>query len=186
MQARHAARFVELGKRFDAVPLNTVLTPESVTSEAGIAAGRNTVAQYRALLAERQALLTSTFAESQKFFNTRSPTEADKRDALAAMERGMGATIGLYADLDTVQSAVTQAISDILNWAASQRGKLGAKDGQLVYANAKQQSELQALLTRLGATEAKQEDVLKRAAISQQKAQQSIRESNEKLQQMFK
>lgn len=186
MQARHAARFVELGKRFDAVALNTVLTPASITSDLGIAAGRNTIAQYRALLAERKALLTSTFAESEQFFNTRSPTEADRREALASMERGKGATIKLYGDLDTVQSAVAQAISDILDWAASQRGKLTAKDGQLVYANIQQQTELQALLTTLGAAEARQQDVLKRAAVSQQRAQESMRESNEKMQQMLK
>lgn len=186
MQARHAARFVELGKRFDAIVLNTVLTPASITSPAGISAGRNTIAQYRALLAERKALLTSTFAESEQFFNARSPTEADKREALASMERGKGATITLYGDLDVVQSAVAKAISDILDWAASQRGKLIAKDGQLVYANAQQQTELQVLLTNLEAAEAKQQEVLKRAAVSQQKAQESMRESNEKLQQMLK
>ena len=186
MQARHAARFVQLGNRFDAIPLNTVLTPGSITSDAGIAGGRNTIAQYRALLAERKALLTSTFAESEQFFNTRSPTEADKREALASMERGKGATIKLYGDLDAVQSAVAQAISDVLDWAASQRGKLTTKDGQLVYANAQQQTELQVLLTKLQAAETKQQEVLKRAAVSQQKAQESMRESNEKLQKMLK
>lgn len=186
MQARQAARFVELSKRFDAVALNTVLTPASITSPAGISAGRDTIAQYRALLAERKALLTSTFAESEQFFNTRSPTEADKREALASMERGKGATISLYGDLDAVQSAVAQAISDILDWAASQRGKLTAKDGQLAYANAQQQIELQVLLVKLEAAEVKQQEVLKRAAVSQQKAQESIRESNQKLQQMLK
>ena len=186
MQARQAARFVELGKRFDAIALNTVLTPVSITSSAGISAGRDTIARYRALLAERKALLTSTFAESEQFFNTRSPTEADKREALASMERGKGATISLYGNLDAVQSAVVQAISDILEWAASQRGKLTAKDGQLGYANAQQQSELQVLLTKLEAAEVKQQEVLKHAAVSQQKAQESIRESNEKLQKMLK
>ncbi|HMH17188.1 MAG TPA: hypothetical protein VK572_03470 [Burkholderiales bacterium] len=186
MQARQAARFVELGKRFDAIALNAVLTPASITSPAGISTGRDTIAQYRALLAERKALLTSTFAESEQFFNTRSPTEADKREALASMERGKGATISLYGDLDAVQSAVVQAISDILDWAASLRGKLTAKDGQLVYANAQQQTELQVLLAKLEATEVKQQEVLKRAAVSQQKAQETIREGNTKLQQILK
>ncbi len=186
MQARHIARFIELGKRFDAIPLNTVLTPASITSNAGIAAGRNTIAQYRALLAERKALLASTFAESEQFFNTRSPTEADKREALASMERGRGATIKLYGDLDEVQSTVAQAISDILDWSASQRGKLSAKDGQLIYASAQQQAELQTLLTKLGAAEAKQQEVLKRAAVSQQQAEQSMRESSEQLQWVLK
>jgi uncharacterized protein YPO0396 len=102
------------------------------------------------------------------------------------MERGKGATISLYGDLDAAQSAVAQAISNILDWAASQRGKLTAKNGQLVYAKAQQQNELQVLLTKLEAAEAKLQEVLKRAAVSQQEAQESMRESNKKLQHMLK
>jgi hypothetical protein len=90
MQARHAARIAELGTRFDAIALNAVLTPGSITSPAGISAGRNTIAQYRALLAERKALLANTFAESEQFFNTRSPTEADKRGGVGLNGAGEG------------------------------------------------------------------------------------------------
>ncbi len=186
MQAAQAARFVELGKRFDAVDLGTVLTPEAVTSEARIAAGRETISKYRDLLAERKALLMTTFAESEHFFNTRSPTEADKREALASMERGKAATIKVYADLDTAQAAVANSMSDVLDWAARQKGKLRVENAQLVFANPQQKIELQELLAKLQATEARQQQALQAAAASQQKAQASMRESNERLEQLLK
>lgn len=186
MQALQAARFGELGKRFELIDLTTALTTEALTSVAGIAAGRDTISKYRALLAERKAMLTSTFAESERFFNTRSPTEADKREALASIEQGKRSAIKLYGDLDTGQSTVVTAISDILDWAATQKPKLGPRNGQLVFASAQQQTEFQVLLATLEAAEAKQQPVVQEAAVSQQKAQASMRESNEKLQQMLK
>ena len=186
LQVQQAAHFTELGKRFDAVDLTTVLIPENVTSAAGIASGREIIAEYRALLAERRSMLANHFAESEQFFNTRSPTEADRLGAVVAMEKGKGATIKTYGDLDRVQSAVATAMSDLLDWAATQSGKLKINKGQLALASQQQQTELNALLQKLESAETLQQHVLQETAMAQQKAQAVMDENNERLRKVTK
>lgn len=68
LQEKAGAKFVEFGGRFDKVDLTTVLTPETMTTAAGMARAKGTLAEYRALLAERRALLQTDLAEMDQFF----------------------------------------------------------------------------------------------------------------------
>jgi hypothetical protein len=179
-------RFVELGKRFDAIDLHTVLTAEALSSDAGIAAGRATISNYRALLTERNSQVTNSYAAIEHFVNTRSPNEAVKRKTLAAMEGPKGATINNYGALNAAQSAEANAMSDVLDWAATQKGKLAIENGRLAFASQPQQIELQALIAKILPTEAWQRTILQVMAASRQNSQASLRENNEKLQQLLK
>jgi hypothetical protein len=179
-----SSRFAEIFKRLDNIDLKRVVAPEALTSVEGIAGGRDTIISYRALLAQRGALLKSHVAESTRLINMRSPTEDDKRAALAAMDTFKSVTIKTYDDLDVVQNAVINAMSEILDWAATQQGKLVAKDSRLVFSNALQQTKMQVLAARLETAEAKQKQVLRTLAELQQKYQTSMGEYDEKLQQL--
>ena len=171
LQAAQSAKFVDLGQRFDKINLTTVLTPEAMTTVSGLATARATIAQYRALLAERRLLLQTYLAEFERFFATIPPGDM-RNGALSAMSGGSkDATAKVYADLDRSQTALTDSMSAVLDWGAAQAGALGVRTGQLLFSTKEQQAELQTLLAKLGDVEVQNAAVLKSAAVMMTEAQ---------------
>jgi hypothetical protein len=178
-QAAQASRFVDLGRRFDEVALDTVLTPQMMTSEAGRATARATLAQYRALLAERRLLLQTYLTEFDRFIATIPPSQT-REGALSAVGNVKQTTVDLYARLDKSQTRLVDAMGAIVDWSAAQVGKLKVSNGKLIFSSEAQETELQVLLDALNDAEAKNAEVVTVANAAVQKAQASLVENKQK------
>lgn len=151
-QAQQQVKFEHLGKRFEDVTVAQYLTAETLVSPDGVAAGKLALEKFRSLLQERNLLLQTYLAESAALI-----AGVPAGEARAAAESAAGparvATEKLYKALDRAQSEQASAIGAIFDWAAANNGKLGATNGELVFASDDQRQELQALVTRLQTAE---------------------------------
>jgi hypothetical protein len=152
LQQRQQAKFAALEAKFDKVNLATVLTPEAMTSQTGIAQSRATMREYRTLLAERKGLVQSTMAEVASSIAA-LPSGSARDSANRGAKDGSQETLAMYESLDTTQWAYSAAIENVINWCEAQRGKLGTSNGQLLFSSTSQQAELQSLLAQLTAAE---------------------------------
>lgn len=175
---QQAAKFTKLAQRFDTVDLAKVLTPQSMVTQEGHATARAVLATYRALLAERRALVQTYLLEYERFVNERALTGDARAGAMEGMKGKREATVALYGSLDEVQSALADSLERVLDWGASQAGKLGIQNGQLLFTDARQQTELNVLVAQVGEAEKKMNAAVLRAQGVQQKAQQEMADQN--------
>ena len=141
-----------------------------MTSKAGVATAKGTVGQYRTLLAERRALVSSYLSDYDRYLNA-LPRGDFKAGAMLSMEANKAATVKLYADLDTAQTAWTDSISNVLDWADKQAGRLTARGEQLMFTTTAQQAELSALVGKVQTSETSMNKVLTATAAAQAAAQ---------------
>ena len=148
MNKSHTERFQELNARFASVDLSTVLTPPNVTTAAGIASGREKLAQSKALIAARDALLQKNFDDIRKLVADlpEGPTKAGAQGSVGARR---DETTRVFKDLSKTQLAHLALMEQILDWCAGQGSKLRNVGGQLQYTSREQADELQALLDKL-------------------------------------
>jgi hypothetical protein len=151
-QEREQVPFVELGHKFEQVDIEKVLTPTNLTTSAGMASARTTMTHYRALLAERNAVIGKYLSDLDQFVAA-IPPGPNHDQAAASASSGRGDTVALYGGLDKAQSSQADAMTAMLDWADAQGGSLKMRDNQLLFANAKQQSELQTLLAQVTAAD---------------------------------
>jgi hypothetical protein len=151
-QSQYAGKFEELGKRFDQITVAQYLTPEGLTSKATIAAGRAALERYRTLLQERNLLLQTYLADYVSFVG-KLPQGQLRSGAESTLGPNKEATENLYKLLDRAQGEHAASIAALFDWAEGNAGKIAIRNGQLMFASAAQQQELQALATRLQAAE---------------------------------
>lgn len=169
--AQQTAKFADLSRRFDEVDLDSVLTPENITSPTAVATGKTTVARFRALLAERRALLQTYRADSGRFIDG-LPDGEFKRGFQRTVDTNMNATVRLYADLDRTQTTWSDDISAVLEWSSVQSGKLSMRGTQLMFSSEPQRAELALLTSKLTAAEADLNRVVQATAAAQATAQE--------------
>jgi hypothetical protein len=175
-QERQIAKVTALNKRFEKLPMASILTPENVTTSTGRRAGKATVAQLRALIAERNSMLEAHMVEMQKIVDS-MPSDAMKRGAMGPIERDKEPTRKMYADLASTQTAVADALDAILDWCAAQGATLRMHNRQLVFATVEQQTELQALVAKLSKAEEEDTKVTGQAQTTQMKAAERVARS---------
>ena len=164
--AKQTTQFGELALRFDKVDMNTVLSVENITSTSGLATAKATIAQFRALLAERRLLLQTYLASLDRYLNE-LPAGDFKAGAMSGIGASKAATIKLYSDLDRSQTAWVDAVSTVLDWCTRQAGKLFVQGGQLMFVSATQKAELSDLINKVGTAEAELNKVLAATAAAQ-------------------
>lgn len=147
-QERHAAKFEDLGKRFEKVSVPQYLTPENLASPQAMAAAQASLERYRALLAERNLLLQTYLAEFAAFVASIPPGET-RRGAESSMGPIREATENTYKLLDRTQSAHADAMGAVFTWAQANAGRLGLRGGQLLFESREQQAELVTLVGTL-------------------------------------
>jgi len=160
LNQRHDARFLELGNRFDKASISDILTPPNLTSPAGIAKGRTLIAQNRALVAERGALLQTNLDEVKSLVRSLPPGDV-KTGAESTMGAKLKETAALFTDLEHAQLAQYAAIEKILDWCAVQGGRLRNEGGQIRVSSPAQSIQLKALFDELIAIENKVESASK-------------------------
>ncbi|MDP3251632.1 MAG: hypothetical protein Q8M77_06940 [Hydrogenophaga sp.] len=175
---QQALKFAKLGERFDAVDLGKILTPQSMVLRDDHAAARATLATYRALLAERRALVQTYLLEYERFVADRALSYDAKAGAQEGMKGTRESTEALYASLDDVQTGLADSMERVLDWGVTQAGKLNIQNGQLMFTSTRQQAELDALLVKVAAAETKMNEAQVAAQRVQQKAQKDMADHN--------
>lgn len=176
-QAQHAAKFEDLGRRFDQVTVNQYVSPEGLTSATNVAAGVAALERYRSLLQERNLLVQTYLAEYVGFIGKLPPGQA-RAGAESTLGPNKEATENLYGMLDKVQGEHAAALGAVFAWAQANAGKIGMRNGQLMFTSAAQQQELQALAARLQDAE----KAVNEAAQKVQASQAAAIEKNKRLQ----
>ena len=154
LAASHLMDSQRLGVKFDAIDLDSMLTPANLASSKGLASLRKAVTDYRGLLDERMRMLYAQQADFEKFFNTRSPTDADRSAALASFQPGKQRNIDLYSGLDRTQRAFADAVSEIVEWSAKQSGHWALQGGKFLFESAAQQQQFLTFANKVRAAEA--------------------------------
>ena len=163
--AKQTSRLTDLAQRFDKVDMNGVLTVENVTSPTGSATGKATVAQFRALLAERRWLVSAIMTDSERFFAS-APTADIGARALATWRATKAANIQMYDALDVVQTAWADSTDAVLEWTGKHYPPT-LSDGHLMFASDAQKSEFFALLQTVNVRVAKMMEIMQATAIAQ-------------------
>lgn len=160
MQAVQATKFAALNTKYSTMDLTKVLEPENVVTQAGRQKGAQVVAQLRAYVLERDAIISDSFNESTQLIAGIQSAEV-KRGALEGMRETAEANKRMYADLTAKQYATADAILAILAWCEKQpNGSLAIEDGKLIFTTVEQQTQLQALIATLNEAETAQAKVI--------------------------
>lgn len=180
------AKFAALGQRFEKVDLSTVLTPHGVATPAGIARSRATLAQYKALLAERDLLLQSYLTAYERFATERAPDGEARRGAVETFKEKSAETAALYQGLGQTQRALVTAMEKVLDWGEAQAGRIGIQNGQLMFSTREQQQELATLVAQVGEAERAMNATVAKATETQQRAQAQMADQNERAAEFLK
>jgi hypothetical protein len=172
--AKQATSFSDLALRFEKVDVNTVLSVENITSPSGLATAKATIAQFRALLAERRLLVQTYLAELDRYLGE-LPAGDFKAGAMSGIGASKAATVKLYGDLDRSQTAWADTTTAVLDWSTGQSGKLFMRSGQLMFTSVSQKAELTALIDEVGVAEADLNKVLQTTAAAQTAAQEKTK-----------
>jgi hypothetical protein len=147
--ANRDARFEKFVSQFDKYDLSALVDPKNLTSRGSISKGKEVLSKYKALLEDRKALLRSQFVETEGYIRSHAPSMEIAEKVIASMNPMMRETLKAYQDDDLAQGAAITAISDILNWAETQIGKLSVRNSTLVFSSPSQQKEFQKLYDKL-------------------------------------
>lgn len=169
--AKQAAQFNDLALRFDKVDMNAVLSVQNITSASGLATAKATIAQFRALLAERRLLVQTYLASLDRYLNE-LPASNFKAGAMSGIGGSKAVTVKLYSDLDVSQTSWVDALSAVLDWSTGQTGKLSIQGGQLMFTSAAQKAELTVLINKVSVAETDLNRVLAATAAAQTAAQE--------------
>ena len=171
MNKSHTQQFQVLNERFTRIDLSAVLTPANVTTPAGIAGGRAKVAQFKELIAARDALLKKNFEDIRQLVDG-LPEGETKTGAQATVGKRRDDTIRVFRDLTKAQLVHLDLVGQILDWCAAQGSKLKTAGGQLLYTSAEQGNELQAMLDKLTVAEATANKAFEVASALEQRAEE--------------
>ena len=174
--ANQAAQFNDLALRFDKVDMNVVLSVQNITSGSGLVTAKATIAQFRALLAERRLLVQTYLASLDRYLNE-LPAGNFKAGAMSGIGGSKAATVKLYGDLDVSQTSWVDAMSEVLDWSTRQKGKLSVQGDQLMFTSPAQKAELTVLINKVGVAETDLNKVLAATAVAQTAAQEKTREN---------
>lgn len=171
------AAFSKLGERFAKLDLGTVLTPDGVGTPDGLANSRAVVAQYKALLAERNSLV-QTYKSKERLIHERLPEGRLRAAAMAGFTERSEATARFDRSLGTAQAALIDSIERVLDWGDAQAGQIGVERGQLVFTRPEQQTELQALVAKVNEAEKLVDAEVETATTAQTKGQAETTDQN--------
>ncbi len=181
----HTQKFQVLNDRFTRVDMSNLLTPVTITSKAGIAAGREKVAQSKELVAARDALLHQNFEDIRKLVAD-LPDGATKTEAQATIGKKREETIRVFKELSKAQNVHLDLIVQILDWSEAQGSKLKNVGGQLQYTTMEQGNQLQALLDKLTAAEKVADKAFAAASRVEQKAEEKRVEGMKRAKELLK
>jgi hypothetical protein len=171
---RLATDSAALERKFAAIDLSDVLTPEGLTSRSAIATSRQKINQLQALISERNAALQRYMADSAKYFQTVDVDETTRRDALSSFNAGKGNTVKTYDELGSAQLASLHSIEEILDFAERNLGRTSVQNNQIMFQTQTQLDEYRAIFAKFQQAAAREESVTKQTAEVQDASRKKI------------
>lgn len=174
-----AKKFVEtsaaLERKFSALDVTQVLSPQNLLSAEGIKASRATLATFQGLIRERGAMLTNHFALMEQIIRSSGFSQGELANGLAGMEAGKGPVQKTYEELDAVQFAIVKATEDLVNFAERGLGRIRVQNGQLMFQTQPELDEYRRLMQLLTDAATKEGAVSQRVnALAQQTKQNMV------------
>lgn len=180
----HTQKFQALNARFSHADLSNLLSPANVTSAAGIAKGREQVAQIKQLIAARDALLTHNQDEVRRLVAS-LPDGPTKSGATATVGKRRDENVRVFKELTRTQLAHLDLVGQILDWCAGQDGKISSEGDRLLYRSHEQAAELKVLLDKLALAGAAADQAFEAATQMEKHAEerkaQSLKQATELL-----
>lgn len=171
---KFAEESVALDRKFNAVDLGMVLAPQSLATKAVIQASRMKLNGYKALIVERDAMLTRHYALSEKIIYGIGLTEREQAEALAGLNSKKDTVVKNYADLTAAQMVSLKATHDILNFAERSVGRMVVQNGQLMFQTQPDLDEYQRLMQVLTEAAAVENVITGKVAAQAQQSRQNL------------
>jgi hypothetical protein len=152
---QQAAKFADLGARFEKVNMSELVTPAAIATPQGIEQAKAGVAQLRALLAERRALFKETETASAQML-AGLPEGRTREAAMKAASDGKENLQAINDALDAAQLKYADDLSALLDWAKRENSAgrfFLARTGQMMFTSQPQQAEFRQLARQLQASE---------------------------------
>jgi hypothetical protein len=160
VDAQYQAKNAALEQRFAQISFEPYLLPGALVTREGVTGGVVTLRRYRALLAERNSLVTAYAADVGRVVEA-IPAGSLQEGAGEGLAPGLEIARQMNAMLEPTQRAHADAIEGLLDWANANQGWFVERDGRFEFQTPKQQTELVALAQKLDAASQR---VLARAA----------------------
>lgn len=167
IQAENVAKLEKVIERMSAIDMTKVLTLEAVADKTQRTLSKTQVAQFKALLAERRAVVASGITQAELFVSSLTVSEM-KRGALEGLENGKRSNKEQFEDLDVVQLSYADSLEALFNWADTQDGKMQFKGGKLLFADDAAVMKFQVLIKNIETQEEMYNNVVEKVAIKQQ------------------
>lgn len=163
-----------LDRKFYAVDMTQVLSPQNLLSSEGIKASRATLATFKGLVRERGAMLTNHFAFTEQIVRSAGLSQGELANGLAGIEAGKEPVQKTYGELDTVQFAFVKASEDLVNFAERGLGRITVQDGQFMFQTQPELDEYRRLMRLLTDAAAKEGEVSQRVNAFAQQTKQNM------------
>ncbi|MFM2049698.1 MAG: hypothetical protein RL682_189 [Pseudomonadota bacterium] len=169
-----AEQSAALDRKFNAVDMGTVLTPQALTSKDGIQASRKTLDYFKGLINERDKMLKQHFISTEQVIRSQGLTDREVNEAIAGMRGPQDESVKVYAALSAAQLASLKATSDIVNFAERSLGRVVVQNAQMMFQTQPELDEYNRLMQVLTVMATKEEAVTQQVATLSQKRKQSL------------
>lgn len=164
----------ELDRKFNAVDMSTVLTPQALTSKEGIQASRKTLDYFKGLINERDTMLKQHFYQSEQIIRSQGLTDRQVNEAIAGMRGPQDESVKIYAALSAAQLASLKATSDIVSFAERSLGRVVVQNAQMMFQTQPELDEYNRLMQVLAAMATKEDAVSQQLSKLSQRRKQSL------------
>ena len=144
LRQQQAAQNAALQARFDALDLDHALEASTLATPDGVRRGRELLANFRALLAERERLAADQTAAGHKLIE-QLPAGRMRAEALRGAASAATRTHKLQDDLSHAETANADAIQAILDWADRNHALLHLRGDKLMVDGQRPLDELNGL-----------------------------------------
>lgn len=148
LNEKHKQQFTALSARMTKIDLAEHLSPASITTAQGIARSRAAIADSRAFIAEREALLKKNLDEGVQLVNS-LPPGGIRDQALAGAEAKRKDSSTLFTDINRAELAQLAAIEKVVDWCAAQGKKIRNDNGKFGFETQAQITQFKALVNEL-------------------------------------
>ena len=169
-QVENESKLEKVTEQMLAIDMTKVLTVEAVADKTQRTLSKTQVAQFKALLAERRAVVASTISQTELDVSS-LPVGEMKRGALVGLENAKRSNKELFGDLDVVQLSYANSLEALFNWADTQDGKMQLKEGKVLFADNAAVMKFQVLVKNIETQEETYNKVVEKVAIKQREVQ---------------
>lgn len=170
LQRGVAADEAEWKQRFSSLSMGNVLLPSNLVTPHGRASGKETLKEFRALIAERADRRKDASNKLQQII-AGIPNKDIRDSARAGVNAHHEEAVNSAEEMDRAQLQLADAYDAIINWSEREGRSLTVQENQLRLSTPVQQNQRESLLSTLKAAEKREDLIVSRMEDIQRKAQ---------------